>query len=99
MTESESIAVKWLQTTTMRNSAYRYYSPYFSELLDNGFEEHYLLKLPPDTFETYEATKTFMSCTISEFVNAIVKGIKTREKINATTKPQQSLPLRSPNAA
>jgi len=79
MTESESIAVKWLQTTMMQNSAYRFYSRYFEELLNNGFQEELLLKLPPDTFETYEATKNIMSCTISEFVQAIVNGIKKRK--------------------
>ena len=78
MTNAESIAVKWLQTTKVSCACYRYFSHYFLELLDNGFQKDLLLQLPPDTFESYEATKSFMSCTISEFVQAIANGIEKK---------------------
>ena len=79
MTNAELIAIKWLQTTKVSCNIYRCFSPYFLELLDNGFQEDLLLHLPPDTFEFYEATKSFMSCTISEFVQAIANGIEKRK--------------------
>ncbi len=79
MTQAENIAIAWLQTTMMSNSAYPYYAPYFEQLLTDGWTEPMLLKLRPYTFEVYEAAKTIAPCTIAEFLSKGKEALSASE--------------------